>query len=94
MSYYHNTLNSFISCYSVAKQLTQIIPGCIFKVGSIVFVYIYAFFDLGTRWGCVFSFTPRPLYPEGRSLWVGLGAVLDAVVERKISSPPPPGVEP
>jgi len=23
--------------------------------------------DLGTRWRCVFSFTHRPLYPQGKS---------------------------
>jgi hypothetical protein len=39
------------------------------------------------------SFTPRPLYPQGKSPsyhwiggWVGLRAVLDAVVKRKIPS--------
>jgi hypothetical protein len=40
------------------------------------------------------SFTPRPLYPQGKSPWypliggrVGPRAVLDAVVKRKIPSP-------
>jgi hypothetical protein len=50
--------------------------------------------DLGTRWRWVVSFTPRSLYPQGKSLWcpldrgwVGPRAVLDAVVKRKIPSP-------
>jgi hypothetical protein len=40
------------------------------------------------------SFSARPLYPQGKSLWyhwirgyVGSNAVLDAVVKRKIPSP-------
>jgi hypothetical protein len=28
--------------------------------------------DLGTRWRWVFSFTPRPLYPQGKSPWYPL----------------------
>jgi hypothetical protein len=50
--------------------------------------------DLGTRWRWVVSFTPQPLYPQGKSPgthwiggWVGPRAVLDAVVKRKIPSP-------
>jgi hypothetical protein len=42
----------------------------------------------------VVSFTPQPLYPQGKSPgthwigdWVGPRAVLDAVVKRKIPSP-------
>jgi hypothetical protein len=39
----------------------------------------------------VVSFTPQPLYPQGKCPWIGgwVGprAVLDAVVKRKISSP-------
>jgi hypothetical protein len=42
----------------------------------------------------VVSFTPRPLYPQGKSPgthwiggWVGSRAVLDAVMKRKIPSP-------
>jgi hypothetical protein len=30
-------------------------------------VYLHAFFDLGCRWKYVDSFTPRPLYPQGKS---------------------------
>jgi hypothetical protein len=30
-------------------------------------VWLHAFFDLGTRWRWVVSFTPRPLYPQGKS---------------------------
>jgi hypothetical protein len=50
--------------------------------------------DLGTRWRCVVSFTPQPLYPrEGYpgthwiGGWVSSRAVLDAVVKRKTPSP-------
>jgi hypothetical protein len=50
--------------------------------------------DLGNRWRWVVSFTPRPLYLQGKSPgtrwlgdWVGPRAVLDAVVKRKIPSP-------
>jgi hypothetical protein len=57
-------------------------------------VQLHAFFELGTRWRWVVSFTPRPLYPQEKSLWyhwiggwVGLRAVLDEVVKRKIHSP-------
>jgi hypothetical protein len=32
-------------------------------------VYLRAFFDLGTRWRWVVSFTPRPLYPQRNSPW-------------------------
>jgi hypothetical protein len=30
-------------------------------------VYLHAFFDLGTRWRWVVSFTSRPHYPQGKS---------------------------
>jgi hypothetical protein len=30
-------------------------------------VYLHSFFDLGTRLRWVVSFTPRPLYPQGKS---------------------------
>jgi hypothetical protein len=50
--------------------------------------------DLGTRWRWVVSFTPRPLYRQGKTPgthwiggWVGPRAVPDAVVKRKIPSP-------
>jgi hypothetical protein len=49
---------------------------------------------LGTRWRFVVRFTPRLLYPQEKSPvthwiggWVGLRAVLDAVVKRQIPSP-------
>jgi hypothetical protein len=35
-------------------------------------VQLHAFFDLGTRWRWVVSFTPRPLYPQGKSPWYTL----------------------
>jgi len=57
-------------------------------------IYLHAFFDLGTRWMWVVSFTPWPLYLHGKSPgtqwiggWVGPRAVLDAVVKSKIPSP-------
>jgi hypothetical protein len=50
--------------------------------------------DLGTKWRSAVSFTPWPLYPQGKSPgniwiggWVGSRAVLDTVVKRKIPSP-------
>jgi hypothetical protein len=33
--------------------------------------------DLGTRWKWVVSFTPRPLYPQGKSSWYSLDRRLD-----------------
>jgi hypothetical protein len=46
---------------------------------------------LGTRWRLVVSFTPRPLYPQGKGScthwiggWVGPSDVLDAVVKRNV----------
>jgi hypothetical protein len=32
-------------------------------------VYFHSFFDLGTRWRRVVRFTPRPLYPQGKTPW-------------------------
>jgi hypothetical protein len=32
-------------------------------------VELHAFFDLGTRWRWVVSFTSLPLYPQVKSLW-------------------------
>jgi hypothetical protein len=32
-------------------------------------VQLNAFFDYGTRWRRVVSFTPRPLYPQVKSPW-------------------------
>ena len=29
-------------------------------------VWLYSFFNLGPRWGCVVNATPRPLYPRER----------------------------
>jgi hypothetical protein len=50
--------------------------------------------DLGTRWNLVISFTPQPLYAQGKSpgtrkigVWVGPRAGVDAVVKRNIHSP-------
>jgi hypothetical protein len=35
-------------------------------------VYLHGFFDLGTRWRWVISFTPRPLYLQWKSPWYSL----------------------
>jgi hypothetical protein len=35
-------------------------------------VEVYLHSDLGTKWGWVVSFTPRPLYPQGKSPWYPL----------------------
>jgi hypothetical protein len=45
--------------------------------------------DLGTRWRCVVSFTPRERASSTHWIGglVGSRAVLDAVVKRKIHSP-------
>jgi hypothetical protein len=46
-----------------------------------------------TRWRWAASFTPRPLYPQGKSLWyqldrrLGPRVGLEAVVKRRIPSP-------
>jgi len=57
-----------------------------------VAVELHAFIDLGTRCRWVVSFTPPPLYSQGKSPWRIAGwecpwAVLDTVVKRKFSSP-------
>jgi len=59
-------------------------------------VQLNAFFDLGSRWRRVVSFTPWPFYSQGRAPgtyciegWVSPRAVLDAVVKKKIPSTPP-----
>jgi hypothetical protein len=35
--------------------------------------------DLGTRWMCVVSFTPLPLYPHGKSFWYPLDRRLNGL---------------
>jgi hypothetical protein len=35
-------------------------------------VRLHSFFDLGTGWRRVVSFTPLPLYPQGKSIWYPL----------------------
>jgi hypothetical protein len=56
--------------------------------------------DLGTRWKWVVSFTPLPLYPQGRNPWHPLNRRLGGPrsrsgygVEEK-NSQSPPGIEP
>jgi hypothetical protein len=55
---------------------------------------LQAFFDLGTRWGWVVSFTPRLFYPRERAPgthwiggWVGPRAGPDMVLKWKTPSP-------
>jgi hypothetical protein len=58
------------------------------------------FLDLGTRWRWVVSFTLRPLYRQGKSLWYPLGRRLSGTQSRsgrggeEKNSQPPPGIEP
>jgi hypothetical protein len=55
--------------------------------------------DLGARWTLVVSFTHRPLYPQGKSIWYPLGRRLGGSQSRsgrggeEKNSQPPPGIE-
>jgi hypothetical protein len=55
--------------------------------------------DLGTRWRWVVSFTPQPLYPQGRSPWYPLDTRLGGPQSRsgrggeEKNSQPVPGLE-
>jgi hypothetical protein len=63
-------------------------------------VQLHAFFDLGIRWKRVVSFTPRPLYHQGKSPWYPLDRRLGGARSRsghgvgEKNSQPPPGIEP
>jgi hypothetical protein len=55
--------------------------------------------DLATRWRWVVSFTPLPLYPQGRSPWYTLDSRVSGPQSRsghgvEENSQPPPGIEP
>jgi hypothetical protein len=56
--------------------------------------------DLGTRWRWVVSFTPRPLYPQGKSPWHTLDRKLGGPQSRsgrggeEKNSQPTPGIKP
>jgi hypothetical protein len=56
--------------------------------------------DLGTRWRWVVSFTPRPLYPQGKSPWYPLDGRLGGPQSRsrygdeEKNSQSPPRIEP
>jgi hypothetical protein len=56
--------------------------------------------DLGIRWRWVVSFTPRPLYPQGKSHWYPLNGRLGGPQSRSTrggeekNSHPLPGLEP
>jgi hypothetical protein len=39
--------------------------------------------DLGTRWRWVVSFTPRPLYPQGKSPWYPLDRRVGGVPQNR-----------
>jgi hypothetical protein len=60
---------------------------------------LHAFFDLGTIWRWVVSFTPWPLYPQGKSPWYPLDKRLGGSQNRsgrggEKNSQPLPGLEP
>jgi hypothetical protein len=62
---------------SKAKGKGKVVPVLLTKHHAMkayweVKVYLHSFFDLGTRWRWVVSFTPRPLYPQGKSPWYPL----------------------
>jgi hypothetical protein len=63
-------------------------------------VQLHSFFVLGTRWRWVVSFTPQPLYPQGKIPWYQLDGRLGGPQSRsgrggeQKSSLPPPGIEP
>jgi hypothetical protein len=56
--------------------------------------------DLSTRWMCLVSFTPPPLYPKVKSPWYPLDRRLGGPQRRsgrgglEKNSQPPPGIEP
>jgi hypothetical protein len=56
--------------------------------------------DVGTRWWGVVSFTPQPLYPQGKSSWYPLDRRLGGPQSRsgdggeEKNSHPVPGLEP
>jgi hypothetical protein len=62
-------------------------------------VYFHAFFDLGTKYRWVVSFTPRPLYPQGKRSWYPLDRRPGGPQSRsgrggeEKNSQPPPGIE-
>jgi hypothetical protein len=62
--------------------------------------YLHAVFDLGIRWRWVVSFTSRPLYSQGKSLWYPLDRRLSGLQSRsgrggeEKNSQPLPGLEP
>jgi hypothetical protein len=69
------------------------------RIGAVE-VYLHSFFDLGTRWRWVVSFTPRPLYPQGKSPWYPLDRRLRGPQSRsgrggeEKNSQPLPQIEP
>jgi hypothetical protein len=60
----------------------------------------HAFFDLGTMWKWVVSFTPQPLCPQGKSPWYPINRRLGGPQSRsgrggeEKNSHLPPGLEP
>jgi hypothetical protein len=69
------------------------------RIGEVE-LYLHSLFDLGTRWRWVVSFTPRPLYPQGKSPWYPLYRRLGGPQSRsghdgkEKNSQPPPGIDP
>jgi hypothetical protein len=63
-------------------------------------VWLHTFFDLGTRWLWVVSFTPLPLFAQCKSPWYPLDRGLGGPQSQsgrggeKENSQPPPGIEP
>jgi hypothetical protein len=89
-------MRSFITCIGKGKGKVALCfnwaphHGGVLGVGGIA----PRILDLGTRWRWVVSFTPRPLYPRGKSPWYPLDRRLGGPQsrygrggERKISSP-------
>jgi hypothetical protein len=63
-------------------------------------VQLHVFYDLGTRWRWMVSFTPRPLYPQGDSPRYPFDRRLGGALSRYVhgvrwkNSQPRPGFEP
>jgi hypothetical protein len=63
-------------------------------------VWFHAFFDLGIIWRGLVSFTPQPLYPQGKRPWYALDRRLGGHQSRsgrggeEKNSQPSPGIEP
>jgi hypothetical protein len=54
----------FISLLIAIEFKGKFLPKTAQEPRECVQVYLYSFFNLGDRWGCVVNVTPRPLYPR------------------------------